>query len=101
MRAVLVIGAALLAGCASQVPQPVAAAQQQRHADPAKDRAECMQEAALKVQNARSISFGGRNMNNPFVHSAAFTDCIVARGYRPDELGNFLAVPDQQRQMGN
>lgn len=100
MRAVFLISALLLAGCASQALQPVAA-DRQRHADPAKDRAECMQEAALKVQNGPAISFGGRNTNNLFVHSAAFTDCIVARGYRPDELGNFLAVPDQQRQMGN
>jgi hypothetical protein len=100
MRIASFLGFVFLCGCASQAPQSTPAPQA-RHADPEKDRAECLQQATIKAQSGSSISFGGRNTNYPFVNGAAFTDCIVARGYRPDDFGNFLAVPDQQPQRGN
>ena len=104
MRASLafaMIGIATLQGCATpgQTPSPVSY-KSATGPDFARDRESCMQEAALNVSGVGKITFGGGYGGNPFFSSGPYMDCMVARGYKADAIGDVLGTPSTQSSMG-
>jgi hypothetical protein len=96
---VAMLGIALLGGCAAQEKSP------QSYKSPsgpefARDRDSCMQTAAFKAPDGGKITFGGGYGGNAFFSSGPYLDCMVARGYKADAIGDVLGTPSTQKSMG-
>ena len=94
------LGIALLGGCAAQEKSA------QSYKSPsgpgfARDRESCLQEAAFSVPGVGKITFGGGYGGNPFISSGPYMDCMVARGYKAEAIGDVLGTPSAQRPMGD
>ena len=99
---VVMMDVALLGGCATQrqIPSPESF-KNPEGPDFVRDRAACLQEAAFTVSGVGKITYGGGDIGNPFVSSGQYMDCMVARGYKAEAIGDVLGTPGTQRPMGN
>jgi|SRR5579871_592422 len=93
------LGAIFLCACAA-APQSPASYKSPSGPGFAKDRETCMQQAAFDAAGGGKITFGGGYGGNTFFSAGPYMDCMVARGYRADAIGDPLGTPGTERQMG-
>ena len=99
--AVAMVVVAVLEGCAAQGQTPPPASYKNPVvAEFARDRERCMQEAAFAAPGGGKITFGGGYGGNPFIASGPYMDCMVARGYKADAIGDVLGTPGTEKSMG-
>jgi hypothetical protein len=96
---IALLAIALLGSCAAQEKSP------QSYKSPAgpgfaRDRDSCMQEAAFNAPGEGKITFGGGYGGNAFFSAGPYMDCMVARGYKADAIGDVLGTPSTQKSMG-
>ena len=90
---------ALLGGCAAQ-EKSAQSYKSPAGPDFAVDRESCMQEAAFNVSGVGKITFGGGYGGNAFFGSGPYLDCMVARGYKAEAIGDVLGTPSTQKSIG-
>ena len=93
------VGVALLCGCAAE-QKSAGSYKSPSGPEFAKDRETCMQQAAFDAAGGGKITFGGGYGGNTFFSSGRYMDCMVARGYRAEAIGDPLGTPGTERQMG-
>ena len=93
------LGIALLGGCAAQ-QKPPQSYKSPGGPDFARDRDSCMQEAAFNAAGGGKITFGGGYGGNRFFSAGPYMDCMVARGYKDDAIGDVLGTPSMQKSVG-
>ena len=96
-RFLMALLCAALAACAAQAPSV-----QYRPASGeefARDRDACMQKAQFN-SSGNPITFGGGYGGNAFYSSGPYLDCMVARGYSPDAIGEVLGTPSREKSIG-
>src|SRR5437588_2943759 len=92
-------GLAFLCGCGA-APKSPESYKSPSGAEFSGDREICMQQAGFAAASGGKITFGGGYGGNVFFSSGQYMDCMVARGYRADALGDPLGTPGTERQMG-
>ena len=98
MRKACVFFLVVLAGCAASATRP-GNYKAASGAEFERDREACMKQAQFNA-SGNAITFGGGYGGNAFFSSGPYLDCMVARGYAADAVGDPLGTPATERSMG-